>query len=1048
MIKIKKLYIALGLAGLCSIQTLAATVETRGFLKFECWFPPIREAAFTGAQIYALESDPNYVSNTPDMISYAAGWNSRTVFPDDTHEQYGSRISGWITPAITGDYNFFLSSDDNGQLWIGTDATAASLQLVAEEFGSDSAFSDLGASQTTMAPIHLVAGQKYAIQSLQKENTGNDFTKVAWQVSTDLSPASSLQPLSGIMLSSIAESTGASLTITQQPSATNTVENRSATFSIAATAVTPWQKYSTGGTPVQDSTPPLGVATQIDAFYQWYTNGVAVEGANGTNYTVSSPKVATDNGMKVKCYVAVPGIPLYSSEVTLTVIPDTVAPTVSNIEFGLGMNSISITFDEPLDPVSAAAFSNYSLNNGLTLDSIIFNPDTPTKVTLKTSQQTPGAAYEITINGVMDTSGNPLVQYTKSFHGLEVDPGFLIQEYYGGIDGLTTTDLTGSVKFINGTPDSVRTVYSSEVPLFFPDNPDANGTRMFGFVIPEVSGAYTFYVAGYNGVELYLSTNADPANKVLIATDTDEFGVQGGTGVHEWTKYASQKSAPQMLTAGEKYFIEGLHKQNSGAENFGIAWTKPGEAATTINVIPGKYLAGYSNPDFQPALTITKQPVNTTVAAGKQAVFTVAATGQSAYGTNVGFQWQKNGSDIDGAITSTYVTPFAVLGDSGTKFKCVVMVAGKKEASAEVTLTVNAESSPFVPTAASRLEYPGYSEITVTFSKPLLNVGDPNAVNVTSTNAANYAIDHGVMVSNVALWDERTVILTTTPISAGQTYNLAVNNVVDLAGNPVTANSRIALQDPLSPRQQDEGPDGLIVAEVERFDRNMSRNNAYWTNTTLYTGFSGECGMQAMPDAGKNGGSTNTISPRLDYQVNFVQTGTLYMWMRGTAPFGGSSDSVFMGADGLLATQNNDPASGRAMDGFNYDGTYKWSRRNQLEITTTGLHVLSVWMREDGFVADKILFSMNPAYSPVDMGPEDTRPAPAPAVSISIMRSGSNVILSWNKANGAGYSLMRSDATGAGAVWVLENQPVDNSGQNSTITIPAADAARFYQLRN
>jgi hypothetical protein len=269
-----------------------------------------------------------------------------------------------------------------------------------------------------------------------------------------------------------------------------------------------------------------------------------------------------------------------------------------------------------------------------------------------------------------------------------------------------------------------------------------------------------------------------------------------------------------------------------------------------------------------------------------------------------------------------------------------------------------------------------------------------------------------------------------------------------LAGNVVAANSKITLRQPLPPRMQEDGPDGIIVAEVERFDRNMPRSGAYWTNTSVYPGFSGEGVMQAMPDAGKNGGSTNVISPRLDYQVNCVQTGTLYMWMRGTAPFGGSSDSVFMGVDGNLAIQNStDVPSKYPMDGFNYDGTYKWSRRNQYEISTTGLHVVSVWMREDGFAADKIIFSTNPDYVPLDFGPSDTRSGPPPAVVISIARSANNVILSWNKTNGAGFSLMRTDVIGAGAAWTQETQTVVDSGDNSTVTIPAEKTALFYQLQ-
>ena len=61
--------------------------------------------------------------------------------------------------------------------------------------------------------------------------------------------------------------------------------------------------------------------------------------------------------------------------------------------------------------------------------------------------------------------------------------------------------------------------------------------------------------------------------------------------------------------------------------------------------------------------------------------------------------------------------------------------------------------------------------------------------------ASNYAIDNGVTVSAAGLGDDgRTVTLTTTPLTGGITYTLTVNNVVDLAGNPIAADSQEQFQ--------------------------------------------------------------------------------------------------------------------------------------------------------------------------------------------------------------------------------------------------------------
>ena len=61
--------------------------------------------------------------------------------------------------------------------------------------------------------------------------------------------------------------------------------------------------------------------------------------------------------------------------------------------------------------------------------------------------------------------------------------------------------------------------------------------------------------------------------------------------------------------------------------------------------------------------------------------------------------------------------------------------------------------------------------------------------------ASNYAIDNGVTVSAAGLGDDgRTVTLTTAPLTGGITYTLTVNNVVDLASNPIATDSQEQFQ--------------------------------------------------------------------------------------------------------------------------------------------------------------------------------------------------------------------------------------------------------------
>src|SRR2546422_5528 len=63
------------------------------------------------------------------------------------------------------------------------------------------------------------------------------------------------------------------------------------------------------------------------------------------------------------------------------------------------------------------------------------------------------------------------------------------------------------------------------------------------------------------------------------------------------------------------------------------------------------------------APSITTQPANQTVTAGQAATFTVAATGTAP----LTYQWNKNGTAITGATSSTYTTPVAARSDEDRK---------------------------------------------------------------------------------------------------------------------------------------------------------------------------------------------------------------------------------------------------------------------------------------------------------------------------------------------------------------------------------------------
>ena len=164
---------------------------TGGILKFSFY------SGIAGNSVQSMYDDARY-GVEPDMVAAAASMDSRTVFPTDSNETYGATIEGVFTAPESGDFDFFLRSDDGGDFWVSTDEKPENATIVAFESGCCDAFKEPGTGdETTAAPISLVKGKKYFMRLAYKEGGGGDYGQVAMRKTTDVTPAASLLPLSG-----------------------------------------------------------------------------------------------------------------------------------------------------------------------------------------------------------------------------------------------------------------------------------------------------------------------------------------------------------------------------------------------------------------------------------------------------------------------------------------------------------------------------------------------------------------------------------------------------------------------------------------------------------------------------------------------------------------------------------------------------------------------------------------------------------------------------------------------------------------------------------
>jgi hypothetical protein len=154
----------------------------------------------------------------------------------------------------------------------------------------------------------------------------------------------------------------------------------------------------------------------------------------------------------------------------------------------------------------------------------------------------------------------------------------LQREVWNGIGGSLVTDLTNKLRYPR-FPDSTSIVTSAETPQNFADD---YGQRLSGWVVPPVTGSYRFYLSSDDASQLWLSSNADPANKTLRAQ------------ISGWSNYRTYSASSSLisLTGGQRYYIEILHKEGGGGDHLSLAWQMPGGSAPTTGAapIPGEYL--------------------------------------------------------------------------------------------------------------------------------------------------------------------------------------------------------------------------------------------------------------------------------------------------------------------------------------------------------------------------------------------------------------------------------------------------------------------------
>lgn len=153
-------------------MAIVATGEgTPGVLLREWW------TGLSGTAVGDLTGSAAY-AGPPTGSDYVVRFET----PEDWGDEYGQRVRGYLVPPATGDYYFWIASDDNGELWISLDDRPVNKYLIARVPGWTGAREWSKYPEQTSRAVRLEAGRRYYVEALHKEGFGGDHLSVGWQL--------------------------------------------------------------------------------------------------------------------------------------------------------------------------------------------------------------------------------------------------------------------------------------------------------------------------------------------------------------------------------------------------------------------------------------------------------------------------------------------------------------------------------------------------------------------------------------------------------------------------------------------------------------------------------------------------------------------------------------------------------------------------------------------------------------------------------------------------------------------------------------------------
>lgn len=126
-----------------------------------------------------------YYATFPDYPYRPSGRNICPSFkaPVNWGIYYLTRMRGYLHPLVSGNYRFWIASDNSSELWLSSDATPSKARKIASiqrfEYVNPDEWSRYPSQRSEV--IQLKGGETYYIEALQEQSEGGDNLSVGWQ---------------------------------------------------------------------------------------------------------------------------------------------------------------------------------------------------------------------------------------------------------------------------------------------------------------------------------------------------------------------------------------------------------------------------------------------------------------------------------------------------------------------------------------------------------------------------------------------------------------------------------------------------------------------------------------------------------------------------------------------------------------------------------------------------------------------------------------------------------------------------------------------------